>query len=249
MPEPSEPQNGEQPDHSGPAGDPQEPGTASEEAAAAFRLMSPPEVVTGELVGAPPGEEPEPPPLPRYFGDRRKAAFSEPITVQQVEAYLGFLAETGTIKHAANLSGLGYNTVLRLRKVDDDFKAMHEEALEDYRDTLVRECHRRAVEGWEEPVFSQRMGTEIGTVRKYDSRLLELMLKRHIPEFRDKFEGEIKVSGGVLVAPVAASSVEEWKARHANARIELLSPESGGTLPPGPTDPGGSNGQKVLPSQ
>lgn len=55
---------------------------------------------------------------------------------------------------------------------------------------LEAEAHRRAVEGVEEPVYYQ--GAEVGTVRKYSDRLLELLLEANKP---GKF-GREKRSGG-----------------------------------------------------
>jgi hypothetical protein len=40
---------------------------------------------------------------------------------------------------------------------------------------LEAEARRRAVQGWDEPVFHQ--GRKVGTIRKYSDRMLEILLK------------------------------------------------------------------------
>jgi hypothetical protein len=190
-------------------------------------------VLTGEIMD----REEDAKPLPAEFKRRRSANHAEDITVEHIERYLQVLSDTGLMNQAAAEAGLSYNTILRLRKLDDVFREYHDEAMEQYKESLVREAHRRAVDGWQEPVFSQRLGTQIGTIQRYDSRLLELMLKRHIPEFREKFEGEIKISGGVLVAPIAPVSPTSWAEQDQGNRLQLYSEEKSGMLPAGPGEP------------
>lgn len=177
------------------------------------------EVLVGELMNT------TPQPLPKQLVQRRQKVLLEDITVEAVEEFLTNLSRTGLIYESAMKAGLSYPTVNRLKKEDDEFKMYMDEAMEEYRELLQRECHRRAIDGWDEPVFSQRTGQQMGVIRKYDMKLLELMLKRHIPEFREKFEGEIKISGGVLVAPITPASNEDWAAQHGGKRIELVVPE------------------------
>lgn len=177
----------------------------------------------GELID----ETPEPvQPLPALIKVRRGQQRLENITVEQVERFFGHLEKNGVLYRAAELAGLSYQTINRLKKDDEDFKALVNEAMQVYREVLEQEAHRRAVTGWDEPVFSQKTGEKIGTVKRYDSKLLELMLKRHIPEFREKFEGEIKISGGVLIAPVAPVSVDDWLQQHGTTEVQLLSDQT-----------------------
>jgi hypothetical protein len=159
-------------------------------------------------------------PLPGHIKKRRAHQRAEDVTVERIERFLECLADCGLVMHSADLAGLSWYTIKRLSKQDEDFKGLIDESIERYKDALVREAHRRAVEGWEEPVFSHKTGTQMGTIRKYDSRLLELMLKRHIPEFREKFEGEIKMTGGVLIAPLAPTSPASWAEKHGGEKLE-----------------------------
>jgi hypothetical protein len=66
-------------------------------------------------------------------------------------------------------------------------------------DALEAEARRRALEGWEEPVFFG--GVVCGHVQKYDSTLLLLLLKAHRPgKFGDHARVEHSGDGTVQVA-------------------------------------------------
>lgn len=185
--------------------------------------------IEGEIVGETVENLPG---LPNDFAIERKRVLLADITVTSIENFLRQLERTGVVFKSAERAGLSYVTVNRLRKDDPVFAELWAEAMQAYRDSLVEECHRRAIEGWDEPQFSQRLGTQMGVVRKFDSRLLELMLKRHIPEFREQFKGEISISGGVLVAPIAPLNQEDWEAKFGGERLKLLSNEEAGITTP-----------------
>ena len=83
---------------------------------------------------------------------------------------------------------------------DPAFAEAYEEAYTYFKDALEAEMLRRAVQGWKEPVVGGKDKDEVVThVQKFDSQLLQLALKRHIPEYREKYQVDANVSGGVLV--------------------------------------------------
>lgn len=162
--------------------------------------------------------------LPPEFQARKARLEKKDLTSKHVDRYLAYLEMSGLKYKSSAAAGFSYEWLKRLR-ADPTFSALEEAALESYRDSLCREAHRRAVEGVDEPVIGGKdKDRVVAVIRKYSDRLLELMLKRHIPEFREKWEGEVKVTGGVLVAPASAASVQDWQARH--------------NLPPGQAVPG-----------
>ncbi len=78
-------------------------------------------------------------------------------------------------------------------------------------------------------------------------RMLELMLKRHMPEYRDKFEMDITTTGGVLAIPVSGARTnedweKEWGSEVQEAEYERVVPEADPEIveprevehPPGP---------------
>lgn len=129
-----------------------------------------------------------------------------------------FLAEfrlTGMKLASCEAAEVTLPTVAKARELDPEFEEDFQNAITAYKESLEVEAHRRAVEGWDEPVFSPKFGEAIGSVRKYDSRLLETLLRANIPEkFGDRVQHDHKVSGGVLVVPAAPVSLEDWSKQY-----------------------------------
>ena len=112
--------------------------------------------------------------------------------------YLEVLAATGVLIAAADAIGISRQAALQARAADPALEEAVQSALDQYRRVLHDEAHRRAVLGWDEPVFGgQFKDMVVGYVRKYDPRLLELMLKRHDPEFRVDKDRSVTVTGAV----------------------------------------------------
>lgn len=63
---------------------------------------------------------------------------------------------------------------------DEEWSDLWRVSYETYKESLVLEARKRAVDGWNEPVFHQ--GKKIAEVNKKSERLLEVMLKAHVPE-------------------------------------------------------------------
>lgn len=138
-----------------------------------------------------------------------------PFDEDRQNAFLKAFAETGRYKHACELSNVSYQAVRSMMNESKEFKELVEEAHMFYADNLEQEALRRAVDGYLEPVFSQKTGTQIGVVRKFSDRLLEILLKAHRPEkFRDNVQVDHKHSGGVLVVPAGNLSPEQWERQY-----------------------------------
>ena len=138
------------------------------------------------------------------------------LTDERKQKFLTVYADLGRLNEAARAVDLCPETIRVARKEDDEFSAAVAEAYRDFCDTLEKEAYRRAVEGWEEPVFQG--GVLVGTVLKRSDRILELMLKRHIPEYRDRQTVDMNLSGGVLVVPGIPVSPDEWEEQHGQRR-------------------------------
>jgi hypothetical protein len=88
--------------------------------------------------------------------------------------------------------------------------------MNDFKEGIEVEIYRRAVFGWEEEVYQQ--GEFAGTMRKFDSRLLEMLAKRHIPEFKERFEVEHHLPPGTLAVPMKQTK-EEWMSNVSEAQV------------------------------
>lgn len=165
------------------------------------------------------------PTIPTAAHNARIRRVLTPISVEAVTIFLDHLTRTGRYAHSAIKAKIELSTITRLRKNDREFSNMCEERMAVFRDRLEKECYRRAVEGWDEAIFD-KLGRPVGTVRKFDGKLLELMLKRHIPEFRDKMEVSNVHSGGVLVVPVVAPNAQAWLQQNSVKQDNLLQPPS-----------------------
>ncbi len=68
------------------------------------------------------------------------------------KAFLAAFRETGNVRLACKAAGVGRSTHYRWREKDSEYREAFDQAKEDATDVLEAEAHRRAVEGWEEPV-------------------------------------------------------------------------------------------------
>lgn len=103
--------------------------------------------------------------------------------------FLETLAETGIVAQACAASGISWAQACRTWEKSPAFRAAWRMALDQATDTLEAEARRRAVEGWEKPVFYQ--GQPVGAIREYSDSLLMFLLRAHRPErFRDRTKEE-----------------------------------------------------------
>jgi hypothetical protein len=153
---------------------------------------------------------------------------------EQREVFLREYATWGNVGAAAWHAGTTIPSISKLRRVDPLFDAAIREAGEFFKSSLEKEAVRRARDGYEKPIFSAAMGTQIGYERVYDSALLQMLLKKRIPDtYGDNMKVEHNVTG-VLVIDNKTFTPEEWvedyakeRAAEAEARAETLRVESG----------------------
>lgn len=128
-------------------------------------------------------------------GENMGGNLNIPFDEKRQQEYCAELAKTGRRMAACLKVGVHRVTVASHLKKSPHFKEMYEEAMEEYRNVLQDAAHQRGVEGWEEPVYHQGRrvidtdndGKEVRvSVRKFDTQLLIMLLKRHCPEFNEK---------------------------------------------------------------
>ena len=135
--------------------------------------------------------------------------------------YVLLLSQYGIKYKCAKGVGVSPVTTRLHEREDEEFAEACEFALDIFRASLEETVIDRAVHGWDEPVFSQKLGTQIGVIKKFDNRLLELLVKRHIPAFREKQQVDINITGGVLVAPSGPQKAEDWEKKHRGDIIDV----------------------------
>ena len=126
-----------------------------------------------------------------------------------------FLAEFAlgcNIKDAAKVARVGRTTVHYAREQDAVFSAAFEAMREEAADRIRAEVSRRAIDGWEEPVFG-RVGKDqdgiVGYVRKFDSALLARLAVAHCPEFRTKEQAAQTVNINITITPEKLRELQE----------------------------------------
>lgn len=145
------------------------------------------------------------------------------------EAFLTAYAETGIITFAAVAANVARQTVYEWQEHDETFSLRFHEAEAIANDCIRSEIHRRAVTGWEEPVY--QLAKYAGTVRKFSDTLLIFEAKRRMPEYRDKVDVKATIQGSVTHDINLAEDAEA--ASHVTAYFrrltQLRADESAGT--------------------
>lgn len=137
-----------------------------------------------------------------------------PFSDDRKVRYVELLARYGLKSKVAKAIGTTIQTVNYHEKHDPDFAEATSWAMDVFRDSIEEVIQDRAIHGWKEPVFSQRLGCQIGEIHRFDNKLLELLAKRHIPAYRDKQQVDHTVTGGVLIGVDQAPSPEDWEQKH-----------------------------------
>lgn len=89
--------------------------------------------------------------------------------------FLAALAEVPVVVHACKAAGVNRVTAWRAREADPEFAKAWDEALEEGVDRAEQEAFRRAVVGYEKPVWYK--GALVGTETVHSDALLALILK------------------------------------------------------------------------
>lgn len=136
------------------------------------------------------------------------------VTDEHKLKYLKELAQHGAHGRAALASGASYNAFLHHRKRDLAFDEAVKFALRLFGEGLEKEAYRRGVEGLVKPRYWQGVRVDKGEEREYSDRMLEMLLKKNVPEFREKVTIDTNIRGGVLVVNASAKDVNEWLEKH-----------------------------------
>jgi hypothetical protein len=146
--------------------------------------------------------------------------------------FLEALAAGWSVTHAAARAGVHRRRVYDLRGRDQSFAADWDDAVAEGTERLEDEARRRAVDGWDEPIYQR--GELVGQVRKYDSSLLALLLRARDPH---RFRESVQVDAGGAVTFVLDSLLQRARDEEAARPAQLADVEIAGELEPPKEEP------------
>ena len=129
------------------------------------------------------------------------------------DLYNEFLEEYekhGMIRKAAAAIGVGTSAVKRVIMKNPEFAEACAECEETYRDKMVQHIQNLAFNGSIKKTFD-RTGKLLTEETIYPIPLIQMEARRVEAGYRDKREVEMKVSGGVLIAPAEVKSIDDWE--------------------------------------
>ena len=101
--------------------------------------------------------------------------------------FLELIAGGATISDACRAAGYTRSTVYVYKADDPKFAEAWDEANEQAIERMEREADRRAIEGYDKPVY--HLGVEVGSERKFSDTLLIFRLKAKRPDvYRERAE-------------------------------------------------------------
>lgn len=155
---------------------------------------------------------------PSERAERRRRS----ISPDEREAFLEALAAGWAAAHAAERAGHPRSSFYLLRDRDEDFRVAWDEAIEQGTEVLEDEARRRGVDGYDEEQYDGE-GKLIRRTRRYDSALLQLLLRGRRP---DKY----REGAGVALQTPAVFVIES---AFGSEVIEAEAVEEPAELPPG----------------
>ena len=182
------------------------------------------------------------------------------ITVEKLDQYITHLALTDKKRQSAMLALIEPQSLWRYRKDHGELAEREAEALAFYAEWMVEEIeaamYKRGIKGVTEPVFYE--GIKCGHKRVYSDKLLAMLAKRHIPEYRDHVTVDANVKAGVLVVNTPLT-IQDWEKQYGDNAAEATLQSGVGVDPDGRPDSGdghdhcpgadGSPGPNPQPSQ
>ena len=135
----------------------------------------------------------------------------EPMPLDAQLLVLEVGARTGRFIEAAEQNGYSPTSYFKTIDAFPDFAKGVGYATARVVERLEAAADKRAVEGWLEPVYSQKLGCKIGAIRKYSDHLLEMRLKALKPQaYRTNVAVTAQVAVGVLAVPASPPDAASW---------------------------------------
>lgn len=135
------------------------------------------------------------------------------FSAKRAKLFLHFLAETGRVRHSAQLAGFtSADALYYRRKQDQAFRHAWDEALDRAGDKFEDEATRRGVEGVDKDVYYK--GEVVGQERVYSDGLLSKLLdgaKRDKYQPKKESTTNVNVQVGLAVVPMTNPGLEDWE--------------------------------------
>jgi len=165
------------------------------------------------------------------------------FTEDRQRKFLVAYAETGMVLRSALTAGVCSKTILNECKRNETFAALYGDAKTFFNELIDTEIKRRAIDGWDEPVYQkgervweETFDPETGkilkdkdgksvmhpaVVKRFSDRLLEMMAKKNNPAYRDKQQIDVNISGGVLAIPSnGPQTTADWEKQYGEQTLE-----------------------------
>lgn len=168
--------------------------------------------------------------------------------------FLDFIAEHGRVMDACKAAGVSSSTVRKHVDTDPEFAEAYDHAKQEYADYVTSVVERRAMEGTKEPIMGGRFKDEIvGHKIVYETPLTIMHAKRYVPEYRERQQVDVAVTGGVLAVasslPDGPNGTKSWNALYGGdyvpGEIECLPPPERNNTDVGIEESGGQDGRST----
>ena len=132
----------------------------------------------------------------------RRVPRSDGWTIDRQRRFIEALADTGSVTSAAAQVHMSRASAYALRRSGDGagFAQAWEIAIRHATAVLLDACMERVIEGVSEPIFD-RNGSQVGSRRRFDTRLAMFLLRAHRPETFARRAGSPLANGSGLPQP------------------------------------------------
>lgn len=136
--------------------------------------------------------------------ERTSIEFIDPETGRELNltplqrAFLSAFAVSGVVATASKSAGCSPQRHYVAMRTNEDYRLAYDLVYKQACDALEAEARRRALEGWDEPVFQQ--GMKVGVKRKYSDVLMIFLMKGAMPDkYADRVKSEVSNNSNITV--------------------------------------------------
>lgn len=132
--------------------------------------------------------------------------------------FLKEYSKHGRIGDSCKAGGISHTTYLKHLRDDEEFGQACMMAEKDYQSRLIAHHQNLVFEGTTKKSYD-RTGLLVSEEQVFPIPLIQMELRKHDEGYREKREVDMKVSGGVLVAPSDLASIEDWESKFSGGEV------------------------------